>query len=528
MSSSTRISSWIGVVLGDRDRYRITEHIGGGGMGDVFLAVDTILGQDVAVKLLKDKLANKDNLKLRFEREVLLCAAIKSENVVQVRDYGLTKKGYPYYIMEYLQGQTLGRVLRREKRVSLERTVYIINQICNGLQYAHQGVSMWNSESGTSEVVQVVHRDLKPANIFLTPSSLGELVKILDFGIAKISGQLSSLESEETNTGTFIGTFQYASPEQLEAIKDIDGRADIYSLGMIMYEMISGHDPFGFDSTGKKESSGMRWVRAHTVQAPIPMRSHPGCETLPPKLEAIVMRCLEKDRNDRFATVSELMSTLKTSLDSRIDDATVARSMIMQARQEVALPPPSSPWPGNMTDRDNRGQTSEMTPQRIPDQTRAHLERLMLSYIGPIATILVKQAIAQATTLNELVEHLVRNIPEPHKAKFRSQANALLQNTNDDTEPGTRPQFTSLLTSAPSSESKYTPSRLSSVTQINSELLSKCEQELANFIGPMAKLIVQNANRKLPPQEFIVSIARRIPNPTQADQFLQLMLGKIE
>ena len=115
MSSPTRVSSWIGTIIGDRDRYRITGHIGGGGMGDVFLAVDTILGQDVAIKLLKERLAEKDNLKKRFEREVLLCAGIKSENVVQVRDYGLTKKGYPYYVMEYLQGQTLSRVLRREK-----------------------------------------------------------------------------------------------------------------------------------------------------------------------------------------------------------------------------------------------------------------------------------------------------------------------------------------------------------------------------------------------------------------------------
>jgi serine/threonine protein kinase len=536
MSSSARISSWIGVIVGDRDRYRITEHIGGGGMGDVFLAVDTILGQDVAIKLLKERLVDKGNLKKRFEREVLLCAAIKSENVVQVRDYGLTNKGYPYYVMEYLQGQTLARVMRREKKVSLERTIYIINQICNGLQFAHQGVSMWNSESGSSEVVQVVHRDLKPANIFLMPTSLGELVKILDFGIAKITGQLGETESDATNTGTFIGTFQYASPEQLEAIKDIDGRADIYSLGMIMYEMISGHDPFGFDSAGKKDSSGMRWVRAHTVQTPIPLRSQPGCENLPPALEAAVMRCLEKDRNDRFATVEELTATLKASLDSRIDDATIAHSMIMQAHQEAGGAM-SSPLP-NVGDRfqkfnaANRNeadpQTAEMTPKRLPEQTRAHLERLLLSYVGPIATILLKQAIAQAFTIRDLVEHLVHNVPDVNKAKFRSQVNALLQNTNDETEPGTKPQFTNLLSSALSPESRHAPSQLSGVTQINPAFLSKCEAELANFIGPMAKLIVQNANRKLSPPQFIESLAQRIPNPVQADKFRQRMLADME
>ena len=152
----------------------------------------------------------------------------------------------------------------------------------------------------------------------------------------------------------------------------------------------------------------------------------------------------------------------------------------------------------------------------------------MLSYVGPIATILIKKAIAKSTTVSDLIEHLIHNLPSNHKAKFRSKANALLKNTNDDTEPGTRSQSTNMQISTLSPESQHSSPSTSGITQINQTFLSKCEIELANFIGPMAKLIVQNANRKLSPQDFIESIAQRIPSPTHANQFRQRMLAEID
>ena len=140
----------------------------------------------MALKLLKDTLVTSGELRKRFEREVALCAALKSDHIVEVSDYGVTPEGHPFYVMEYLRGQSLGQLLRRERRLSVERTVSIITQVCGGLQLAHEGVTLWRDGATVSEHIKVVHRDLKPDNIFLVPTTLGELVKILDFGIAKI------------------------------------------------------------------------------------------------------------------------------------------------------------------------------------------------------------------------------------------------------------------------------------------------------------------------------------------------------
>jgi serine/threonine-protein kinase len=247
MNPSQQSNYWIGQLIGERSRYRIVTRLGGGGMGDVFLATDTLLGQQVAVKMLKERLVHETEVKQRFEREALLCAAIQGEHVVEVKDYGITNEGFPFFVMEYLQGQTLGQLLREEKRLSVERTVRIISQVCDGLFKAHSGVVMSHNSAQSSEVVKFVHRDLKPENIFLVNTSLGELVKVLDFGIAKVF----SNDAECTNTGLFVGTFQYAAPEQIESRKDLDLRADIYSIGMILYEMLCGTDPFGCLQEGR-------------------------------------------------------------------------------------------------------------------------------------------------------------------------------------------------------------------------------------------------------------------------------------
>jgi serine/threonine-protein kinase len=279
-------------------------------MGDVYLALDTLLGQHVALKLLKDTLATAENLRKRFEREVTLCAALVSNHIVQVRDCGVTSEGYPFYVMEYLRGESLGELLRREQKVSVERTVEIIRQVCLGLQLAHKGVTLWRDGATLSEHIQVVHRDLKPDNIFLIPTDLGELVKVLDFGIAKIRDEAA----EFTNlTSTFLGTFRYAAPEQLQVEHNIDGRADIYSLGIILYEMLSGSDPFGF-GVKARSTSGVSWGIAHTSKPPQSLRSHPGCDLLPAELEAVVMRCLNKSPDDRFQSVEELSFALQATL----------------------------------------------------------------------------------------------------------------------------------------------------------------------------------------------------------------------
>lgn len=301
MNSSNRV--WI---IDKQQRYRIEKRLGGGGMGDVYLAIDTRLRKSVALKLLKASLASDPEMKMRFEREMAICAALKSQHIVQVSDYGLTVNGHPFYVMEYLQGQTLWALLRLQARQDVLQMYHILSQVCAGLQVAHDGIEIWNESKEKYETTKVIHRDLKPANIFLEPTALGNLVKIIDFGIAKIR----SFQVEHTNvTNTFLGTFHYAAPEQLNSSQHLDHRADIYSLGMIMYEMLSGYDPFGFNYR-RNQVRSESWLVAHVSKPPIPLRSQPMCEHLSPTLEAIVSRCLEKSPQARFPSVNALMQAL--------------------------------------------------------------------------------------------------------------------------------------------------------------------------------------------------------------------------
>jgi WD40 repeat protein len=323
-SSTGQPNPWSGRLVGDRNRYRIDDRLGGGGMGEVFLATDTRLGKPVAVKLLRESLALAEDLdfKRRFERECAICAALKSPHIVQVSDYGVTPEGYPFYVMEYLQGQPLDQLLFNQPRLSVARTCNIMTQICAGLQLAHEGVVLWSGEVASSERIKVIHRDLKPANIFLVPSALGEFVKVIDFGIAKIH----SLQAEFTSaTSVFLGTCHYASPEQFDFRGEVDERSDIYSLGVILYEMLAGIDPFGFDFRTRRISNDT-WLTAHATQPVKPLRSQLDCGHISPELESIVMRCLEKSPGDRFASVAALSEALQAANETPINPLLLAPS----------------------------------------------------------------------------------------------------------------------------------------------------------------------------------------------------------
>ncbi|MFN6461952.1 MAG: serine/threonine protein kinase [Nostoc sp. DedVER02] len=315
MKSPPPSNSWIGRVVGDNERYRLDKRLGGGGMGDVFLATDTRVGQQVALKLLKDTLVASQEMRKRFEREVAVCAALQSDHIVKISDCGFTPEGFPFYVMEYLRGQTLRQLLLRERRLSVERTVKIMTQVCKGLQLAHQGVTLQRDGTKSTEHIQVIHRDLKPDNIFLVPTDLGEWVKVLDFGVAKIRSESSENTNITNITSTFIGTFRYAPPEQIQSDKNLDARGDIYSLGIILYEMLSAADPFGISIKGNQISEAS-WVLAHAYEPPKPLRSQPGCDHLSVQLEAVVMKCLHKNPANRFATVEELNLALQAAAKS--------------------------------------------------------------------------------------------------------------------------------------------------------------------------------------------------------------------
>jgi eukaryotic-like serine/threonine-protein kinase len=298
-------------AVGDIGRYKILRPLDSGGMGDVYIANDTRINREVALKVLKARISeDMQDLKLRFLREVRVSAALASAHIVQVSDSGITGEGAPYYVMELLHGSSLRQILQAEKRLSVERAVRIAIQICEGLKLAHEGVDL--IENGTHELVRVVHRDLKPENIFLVETGTGELVKLLDFGIAKVLSPEGGDERTDLTRGGFLGTSRYASPEQWSGSCALDQRSDIYSLGMICYEMLSGSHPFG---TPVEETETMTrpafWYEGHVNTPPKPLRTRPDCQHVPEVLDQVLMRCLAKHPAERLTTASQLQQALK-------------------------------------------------------------------------------------------------------------------------------------------------------------------------------------------------------------------------
>lgn len=297
-------------TMGHYQSYRLKDCLGMGGMGCVFLATDTLAKKQVALKLFQEKLLKLPEslqLKERFINEINICRTLESDRIVSVLDYdyGEENEGLPYYVMEYLIGQTLGQLLHQQRRLPVERAVNIITQICDGLSLAHKGVTFqWGYTH--NKCSKIVHCDLKPDNIFLVPAEQGDSVKILDFGAAKIYTNQEQIHSIKPKM--FVGTCHYAAPEQLQG-ENVDPRADIYSLGMILYEMISGENPFGLRSN-TNNIDDETWKLAHLEKPVLPWRSQPGLSNLSPPLEKVVLKCLEKSPGDRYDSVDDLKRDL--------------------------------------------------------------------------------------------------------------------------------------------------------------------------------------------------------------------------
>lgn len=283
-------------------RYQIQELIGTGAMGRVYRAKDILLGGvPVAIKFLSLSIHNhRLKVQERFEREAKTSALLsqKSIHIVRVMDYGVDDNGTAFYVMEYLIGKSLSDVIRLQP-LSLPRFLSMARQISLGLQCAHQGIPV------DDQICPIIHRDIKPSNILVNQdSSFGELVKILDFGIAKL------VQSDSARTNCYLGTLAYSSPEQMEG-QELDNRSDIYSLGVMMFEMLTGKIPVQADS----DSFG-GWYRAHHSQPPRSFATAAPRLRLPTGVENLVMDCLAKSPSDRPESITEILQTL-ISLEQR-------------------------------------------------------------------------------------------------------------------------------------------------------------------------------------------------------------------
>jgi eukaryotic-like serine/threonine-protein kinase len=284
---STFIDPIIGTVVGDK--YRIERKIGEGAMGVVLAARHLGLDEDVAIKVMRPEVQGQEGTVARFAKEAKIAARIRSEHVAKVLDVGVMEPLGPFIVMEYLEGESLANLLERriaQRRGSLPapRVIEYVLQACEALAAAH--------------AIGVTHRDVKPDNLFLTRHGGLETLKLLDFGISKVALTGASFGAAvATTTLSFVmGTPLYMSPEQLRSVPDIDARTDVWSLGAVMYELLSGQPPFDGESIPA--------ICADILDAsPAPLRCSPA-------LAAVVMRCLEKDRARRFQSIAELAAAL--------------------------------------------------------------------------------------------------------------------------------------------------------------------------------------------------------------------------
>ena len=263
--------------------YEVTSHIGAGGMAQVYAGVQPVIGKKVAIKVLSRMLSSDSTMVDRFVQEARAVNQIRHHNIVDIFALGELPDGRAYCVMELLVGETLKDRMRHGSP-TYEETFAILSQVCEGLDAAHRA--------------SVVHRDLKPDNIFLVESKRGPVVKILDFGIAKLLDSEAD-PSQRTRAGILMGTPEYMSPEQCSG-RDVDARADIYLLGVMMYEVFTGHLPF-------TAPTPIMTINAHVSERPTDPRQY---VDLPAKLRELILACLEKEPADRPQTALEVRDRL--------------------------------------------------------------------------------------------------------------------------------------------------------------------------------------------------------------------------
>jgi serine/threonine protein kinase len=272
------------------DHYVVRERLGGGGMASVYRGEHVTIGRPVAIKVLSRALTSKPSVVVRFLQEAKASSKVRHENVVEVTDFGETQDGRPYMVMEYLEGEPLSATLRREGALPWERARPMLVQLLAALQAAHEHA--------------VIHRDMKPENVFrISRMGSDDFLKVFDFGIAKVlMGDDGNPAKPLTIEGTILGTPAYMSPEQCLG-DPVDARSDLYAVGVIAYEMLTGRPPFE-----GKETSKLLYDQVYT-RVPDMSQVAPSLK-IDRRVEGLVRRALEKDREDRYATTQEFAEAL--------------------------------------------------------------------------------------------------------------------------------------------------------------------------------------------------------------------------
>jgi serine/threonine protein kinase len=384
MVDGRTVDPYLGCVIDQR--YRVERVLGEGGMGIVYQCRHTIIGKLVAMKVLRADLARDAEVTERFLNEAKAASAIGNPHIIDISDFGRLPDGATYFIMEYLDGIPLSGALADGKPMPIARLLGIARQLTEGLSAAHNA--------------SIVHRDLKPDNIFLlTRGKQKDFVKILDFGIAKVS---SSGQGKLTRAGTVFGTPHYMSPEQA-AGAPVDHRGDIYSFGVILYELASGKVPFDADNF-------MGILTQHMYKAPVPIRALvPQPQDVPPGLEAIILKCLSKRAEQRYASMEELLEDIDC----------VAEGLVPQAVSEMMARSASFHVPSDYLAKPGMPAPMPATPAGVPGKTRfpVYAAAGVLSIIAIVVAIFALGGRSDATPSSVPVTNPEPAVTEPKAAE---------------------------------------------------------------------------------------------------------------
>jgi hypothetical protein len=362
-------------------RYRIEGKIAAGGMGEVYRVEHVELGRTFAMKVMKRELSNDQQFVDRFRREAIASSRIGQQNIVDITDFGRTEDGRFYFVMEYLDGETLAELVRREGPVSPRKVLHLTAQMCAALGAAHR--------------VGVVHRDLKPDNVMvLKRARQASLVKVVDFGIAKVRQQGGG--DQHTFIGMVVGTPQYMSPEQAAGLQ-VDARSDIYSLGLVVYELLAGQPAF------KGESASVLMAMHMTEPAPqLPKLPEP----VPGALEDVLFKMLAKRPEDRPQSMEEVLEALESlkphtgftpavtrvaprSLQVSVTMAPAPAAVTLAPLPALTPIPPRVKTPAPKTVKTPPPQVAETGPVQLPRGARNNGFLLLMGFLAFAATTAV-------------------------------------------------------------------------------------------------------------------------------------------
>jgi serine/threonine-protein kinase len=429
-------------------KYTITRPLGKGAMGMVYEGFDPVIERKVAIKtILVEYLdaADMEEAVARFKREAQAGGRLQHPGIVGVYEYG-HEGDMAFIVMEYVEGQELKRMLSGGKRLDLIDIFEIMKQLLAALDYSHkQGV---------------VHRDIKPANLMIQP---GPKVKVMDFGIARL--ETSSL----TQVGTVVGTPTHMSPEQLSGLP-ADGRSDLWSSGVILYELLTGISPFIADSP---------MTVMHKVLQSEPERPTALNAALPPGFDNIVARALAKKPEDRFQTAREFAAALVQALQGKAVSATATARP--SPRPSVSLSP----------------------------ETLAEIERSLSRHMGPLAKVLIQRGQGEAKSIEEFFRMLAENIPsDDEQAAFLKKMKSV--NTTPVRAPDAGVPLATGKAPAAAAGAAFTP-----------EVLANAEKALASYVGPLARVLIKDAAGKSGNlKELYAQLAAHIDSEDERRAFL--------